>query len=171
MAVAMAGTLATTNSASSLTVNLNAECIKPSLRSHSPSLARLPKSRLVVRAQANPKTDNTNGRRAAVVGLGAALFSAFAISGNANAGLVEDLLAKSAANKDLNDAKRLATSGANIARAYTVQFGICQFPYNFTGCQDLARLKNVPFLTDDIKLECQGKAKYRCGSNVFWQGK
>ena len=104
-----------------------------------------------------------------MVGLGlGAIFSG--INANANAGLVEDLLAKSAANKDLNDAKRLATSGANIARAYTVQFGTCQFPYNFTGCQDLARTKNVPFLTDDLKLECQGKDKYKCGSNVFWQG-
>lgn len=41
----------------------------------------------------------------------------------------------------LNDKKRLATSGANFARAYTVEFGTCQFPYNFTGCQDLAKQK------------------------------
>ncbi|TJX47404.1 hypothetical protein E8P77_28490, partial [Soehngenia saccharolytica] len=138
MAVAMAGTLATTNTASSLTAE---HCMKPSVRSRSHSSSSSlslvsPKSRrMVVRAQ----SDNTNGRIAAVAGLGVALFSAFALSGNANAGLVEDLLAKSAANKELNDAKRLATSGANIARAYTVQFGTCQFPYNFTGCQDLAK--------------------------------
>ncbi len=43
--------------------------------------------------------------------------------------------------QELNDKKRLATSGANFARAYTVEFGSCQFPYNFTGCQDLAKQK------------------------------
>nr|ABR16050.1 unknown [Picea sitchensis] len=137
---------------------------------HSPkSLSSLPKlgsRRLVIRAESS--SGNANGRRAAVVGLGAALLSAIATSGSANAGLVEDLLVKSAANKALNDKKRLATSGANIARAYTVQFGTCQVPYNFTGCQDLAKIKNVPFLSEDMKLECEGKDKY-CGSNVFWK--
>lgn len=87
----------------------------------------------------------------------------------ANAGLVEDLLAKSAANKELNDKKRLATSGANTARAYTVTFGTCKFPENFTGCQDLAKVKDVPFLSEDLKLECEGKDKYKCASNVFWK--
>lgn len=43
--------------------------------------------------------------------------------------------------QELNDKKRLATSGANFARAYTVQFGSCKFPENFTGCQDLAKQK------------------------------
>lgn len=43
--------------------------------------------------------------------------------------------------QELNDRKRLATSGANTARAYTVQNGTCNFPFNFTGCQDLARTK------------------------------
>jgi Photosystem I reaction centre subunit N (PSAN or PSI-N) len=43
--------------------------------------------------------------------------------------------------QELNDKKRLATSGANFARAYTVEFGTCKFPYNFTGCQDLAKQK------------------------------
>jgi len=43
--------------------------------------------------------------------------------------------------QELNDKKRLATSGANFARAYTVQFGTCKFPENFTGCQDLAKQK------------------------------
>ncbi|KAH9305125.1 hypothetical protein KI387_009529, partial [Taxus chinensis] len=125
MAVAMAATLP----AASLFVNT--DCIKqPSLR------RRGSHSTLIV-------TAHDNGRRAAMLrlGLGLGLGSGALLSGNANAGLVEDLLAKSAANKELNDAKRLATSGANIARAYTVQFGTCQFPYNFTGCQDLARTK------------------------------
>jgi hypothetical protein len=46
-----------------------------------------------------------------------------------------------AIDQELNDKKRLATSGANFARAYTVEFGSCKFPYNFTGCQDLAKQK------------------------------
>jgi len=65
--------------------------------------------------------------------------------------------------------ERLATSGANFARAYTVEFGSCQFPYNFTGCQDLAKQKKVPFISDDLEIECEGKEKYKCGSNVFWK--
>jgi len=43
--------------------------------------------------------------------------------------------------QELNDKKRLATTGANFARAYTVEFGTCKFPENFTGCQDLAKQK------------------------------
>jgi photosystem I subunit PsaN len=43
--------------------------------------------------------------------------------------------------QELNDKKRLATSYANIARAYTVANGTCKFPENFTGCQDLAKKK------------------------------
>ncbi|CAM8882862.1 unnamed protein product [Rhodiola kirilowii] len=87
----------------------------------------------------------------------------------APARIIDDYLEIRKANKELNDKKRLATSGANFARAYTVQFGTCKFPYNFTGCQDLAKTKKVPFLSDDIDLECQGKDKYKCGSNVFWK--
>ncbi|KAJ0580406.1 putative photosystem I reaction centre subunit N [Helianthus annuus] len=88
---------------------------------------------------------------------------------SANAGVIDDYLEKSKANKELNDKKRLATSGANFARAYTVQFGTCTFPYNFTGCQDLAKTKKVPFISDDLELECKGKDKFKCGSNVFWK--
>nr|MCL8600420.1 hypothetical protein [Proteus mirabilis] len=121
----------------------------------------------VIRAQkAEPKV--TDGRRAALVYLAATLAAA-ASSSNANAGIIEEYLEKSNANKALNDKKRLATSGANFARAYTVQFGTCTFPYNFTGCQDLAKLKKVPFLSDDLAIECEGKEKYKCGSNVFWK--
>ena len=36
-----------------------------------------------------------------------------------------DLLAKSSANKELNDKKRLATSSANLARTRTVADGTC----------------------------------------------
>ncbi|GMH14971.1 hypothetical protein Nepgr_016812 [Nepenthes gracilis] len=108
----------------------------------------------------------SEGRRAALVGLAAALF---ATTSSARAGIIEEYLEKSKANKELNDKKRLATSGANFARAYTVQFGTCKFPENFTGCQDLAKQKKVPFLSEDIALECEGKDKYKCGSNVFWK--
>ncbi|KAG8051312.1 hypothetical protein GUJ93_ZPchr0009g1792 [Zizania palustris] len=107
------------------------------------------------------------GRRTALLGL-AAVFAATA-AGQARAGVIDEYLEKSKANQELNDKKRLATSGANFARAYTVEFGSCKFPYNFTGCQDLAKQKRVPFITDDLEIECEGKEKYKCGSNVFWK--
>lgn len=108
------------------------------------------------------------GRRAALLGL-AAVFAVTATTGSAKAGIIDEYLEKSKANKELNDKKRLATSGANFARAYTVEFGSCTFPYNFTGCQDLAKQKKVPFITDDLEIECEGKEKFKCGSNVFWK--
>ncbi|KAL8110542.1 photosystem I reaction center subunit N, chloroplastic-like isoform X1 [Apium graveolens] len=128
----------------------------------------------VIRAQSvkasdssESRNDGSQGRRAALLFLGAALFAT--ATSSANAGPIEDALERSKTNKDLNDKKRLATSGANFYRAYTVQFGSCNFPYNFTGCQDLARQKKVPFISDDLELECKGKDKYKCGSNVFWK--
>ncbi|KAA8515204.1 hypothetical protein F0562_018383 [Nyssa sinensis] len=111
----------------------------------------------------------SEGRRAALLCLAAALFTTAASTSTANAGVIEEYLEKSKANKELNDKKRLATSGANFARAFTVQFGTCKFPQNFTGCQDLAKQKKVPFLSDDLDLECEGKDKFKCGSNVFWK--
>ncbi|KAH9623681.1 hypothetical protein KSS87_017708 [Heliosperma pusillum] len=110
-----------------------------------------------------------DGRRAALFGLAAALVATSLSASNANAGIIDDYLEKSKANKELNDKKRLATSGANFARAFTVQFGTCKFPENFTGCQDLAKQKKVPFLSEDLDVECEGKDKYKCGSNVFWK--
>ncbi|MCE3051434.1 hypothetical protein HAX54_049826 [Datura stramonium] len=132
----------------------------------SPSLQKLP---VVIKAQhsSSANKDQSAGRRVALLGLAAALFTTAASS--ANAGVIDDYLEKSKANKELNDKKRLATSGANFARAYTVQFGTCKFPENFTGCQDLAKQKKVPFLSEDLALECEGKDKYKCGSNVFWK--
>ncbi|KAL4183769.1 hypothetical protein AMTRI_Chr11g156750 [Amborella trichopoda] len=104
------------------------------------------------------------GRRAAMLCLAAALFATTTVAAtDANAGVIDDYLEKSKLNK------RLATSGANFARAYTVEFGTCKFPENFTGCHDLAKQKKVPFLTDDLQLECEGKDKFKCGSNVFWK--
>ncbi|XP_021713868.1 photosystem I reaction center subunit N, chloroplastic-like [Chenopodium quinoa] len=133
-------------------------CVAPS------SCDKLP----VIKAQAQKEEKAIEGRRAAVFGLAAALV-ATSFSSNANAGVIEEYLEKSKANKELNDKKRLATSGANFARAYTVQFGTCNFPQNFTGCQDLAKQKKVPFISEDLELECEGKDKFKCGSNVFWK--
>ncbi|KAG6657317.1 photosystem I reaction center subunit N, chloroplastic isoform X1 [Carya illinoinensis] len=131
----------------------------------------------VIRAQqarvSEPKESRgSEGRRAALLCLTATLFTtaaAAASNSSANAGVIEEYLEKSKANKELNDKKRLATSGANFARAYTVQFGTCKFPENFTGCQDLAKQKKVPFISEDLELECEGKDKFKCGSNVFWK--
>ncbi|KAG1369968.1 Photosystem I reaction center subunit N, chloroplastic [Cocos nucifera] len=128
----------------------------------------------VIRAQqvraAEPKeVRGAEGRRAALLGLAAALFTTAAATSSANAGIIEEYLERSKANKELNDKKRLATSGANFARAYTVEFGTCKFPENFTGCQDLAKQKKVPFISEDLEIECEGKDKYKCGSNVFWK--
>ncbi|KAI5335443.1 PREDICTED: photosystem I [Prunus dulcis] len=123
-------------------------------------------------ARVSADSQKSEGRRAALLFLAATAFtsaSAAASNSFANAGVIDDYLEKSKANKELNDKKRLATSGANFARAFTVQFGTCKFPENFTGCQDLAKQKKVPFISDDLKLECEGKDKYKCGSNVFWK--
>ncbi|KAK8716338.1 hypothetical protein V6N13_043651 [Hibiscus sabdariffa] len=99
----------------------------------------------VIRAQQAKVSDTkesggSEGRRAAMLYLAATLFTTAAAS-STNAGVIDDYLEKSKANKELNDKKRLATSGANFARACTVQFGTCKFPENFTGCQDLAKQK------------------------------
>ncbi|XP_027341900.1 photosystem I reaction center subunit N, chloroplastic-like [Abrus precatorius] len=125
-----------------------------------------------IKAQHSSKESQANeGRRSALVYLAATLFTASAAASNssANAGVIEEYLEKSKANKELNDKKRLATTGANFARAYTVEFGTCKFPENFTGCQDLAKQKKVPYISDDLEIECEGKDKYKCGSNVFWK--
>ena len=125
----------------------------------------------VIKAQrvGGDDVDGSSGRRSAMVFLAATLFSSAAVSASANASVFDEYLEKSIANKELNDKKRLATSGANFARAFTVQFGSCKFPENFTGCQDLAKQKKVPFISEDLALECEGKDKFKCGSNVFWK--
>lgn len=30
-------------------------------------------------------------------------------------------------------------------------------------------LQKVPFISEDLELECEGKDKFKCGSNVFWK--
>merc|ERR1712174_100158 len=69
---------------------------------------------------------------------------------------VAEMLENSTANKDLNDKKRAATSGASLARSRTVTDGTCAFPNNLIGCENLAELGDVKYLSDDIKLECEG---------------
>jgi photosystem I subunit PsaN len=77
----------------------------------------------------------------------------------AHADLTSDLLAKSAANKGLHDKQRLATSGANFARTRTVTDGTCAFPTNWVGCENSAETGDVKYLSDDLKLECEGTAE------------
>ncbi|KDO50312.1 hypothetical protein CISIN_1g029577mg [Citrus sinensis] len=85
----------------------------------------------VIRAQqvdVSKESRGTDGRRAAMALLAVTLFTTAtaAASSSANAGVIDEYLERSKANKELNDQKRLATSGANFARAYTVQFGTCK---------------------------------------------
>ncbi|KAK9292384.1 hypothetical protein L1049_020351 [Liquidambar formosana] len=151
--------------------DLNAKLVSmPSVASAVVSGHKLP----VIRAQQAKVSDSkesrgSEGRRAALLFLAASVFTTAVSTSSANAGVIEEYLEKSKINKELNDKKRLATTGANFARAYTVEFGTCKFPENFTGCQDLAKQKKVPFISDDLALECEGKDKFKCGSNVFWK--
>jgi photosystem I subunit PsaN len=52
------------------------------------------------------------------------------------------------------DKKRLATSGANLARSRTVADGSCTvFTNNFFGCEELAPKPNK-FIAADKAIEC-----------------
>eukprot|EP00244_Chara_vulgaris_P007398 TRINITY_DN276_c0_g1_i2.p1 TRINITY_DN276_c0_g1~~TRINITY_DN276_c0_g1_i2.p1 ORF type:complete len:164 (-),score=30.93 TRINITY_DN276_c0_g1_i2:941-1432(-) len=133
----------------------------------SPSSGSAPNNNRGFVCRALADAEATSRREALTMAAAAMAAGIFSLSGKANASLTEDLLAKSAANKALNDKKRSLTSYANLARAYTVQNGTCAFPDNFTGCQDLAKRKAVPFLSDDLALECEGTEKGKCGSNNF----
>jgi len=82
------------------------------------------------------------------------MFATSTASPSVRADIIDDLKAKSEANKSLNDRKRLATSGANFARSRTVQDGTCQFPSNFFGCDIEAVAGKVKYISDDIELEC-----------------
>lgn len=95
-------------------------------------------------------------KKAAAVSLAAAIAVA-APAFPAKAGLTEDLLARSEANKELNDKKRAATSSANFGRSRTVTDGTCYFPNNMLGCENYAEVSGkVKFLSDDLKIECEG---------------
>lgn len=102
-----------------------------------------------------------------ILGLGAAFaLSAVLTAAPAKADITAELLVKSAANKELNDKKRLATSSANVARARTVTDGTCAFPNNFFGCEETSAkfTGGVRFIQDDVDLECSGNATGRCAS-------
>mmetsp|Transcript_9038 Transcript_9038/g.25751 ORF Transcript_9038/g.25751 Transcript_9038/m.25751 type:complete len:159 (-) Transcript_9038:54-530(-) len=116
--------------------------------------------RATVRCQAargHRASSGVQGRRQ-VFSLLAGTLGLVALGGQAEAAVpsVETMLERSQANKDLNDKKRAATSGANLARSRTVTDGTCAFPNNLIGCENLAELGDVKYLSDDIKLECEG---------------
>ncbi|KAF8055286.1 hypothetical protein HT031_006812 [Scenedesmus sp. PABB004] len=123
--------------------------------------ARPARAAVVVRASAQ-------GRRE-LLGFGAAaLLASLAAAAPAKADLTSDLLAKSSANKALNDKKRLATSSANVARSRTVADGTCSFPQNMFGCETSAAryTGGVKFIADDYALECEGSDAGKCASKV-----
>ena len=74
----------------------------------------------------------------------------------ARADLTSDLLARTEANKELNDKKRAATSSANFERSRTVTDGVCKFPQNMLGCEIASSTGDVAFLSADKALECEG---------------
>ncbi|MEG9514791.1 hypothetical protein LZ318_14080, partial [Saccharopolyspora indica] len=97
---------------SELNAKLNSSVASPPVCGVKLPVIKAQKAR-VAESQAN------EGRRSALVYLAATVFTAAAASSNAsaNAGVIEEYLERSKANKELNDKKRLATSGANFARA------------------------------------------------------
>ena len=94
-------------------------------------------------------------QKAAAVALAAAVAVA-APAFPAKADLTSDLLARSEANKELNDKKRALTSSANFERSRTVTDGVCEFPKNFLGCEIASSKGGVKFLSDDKDVECEG---------------
>ncbi|GFY87512.1 photosystem I reaction center subunit PSI-N, chloroplast, putative [Actinidia rufa] len=98
-----------------------------------------------------------------------ALLTSFPTFGRVQPKAISCISPKPKAAFDQGTIEEVGDSGANFAWAYTVEFGTCKFPDNFTGCQDLAKQKKVKFISEDLALECEGKDKYKCGSNVFWK--
>jgi photosystem I subunit PsaN len=94
-------------------------------------------------------------QKAAAIALAAAVAVA-APAFPAKADLTSDLLARTEANKELNDKKRALTSSANFERARTVTDGVCEFPKNFLGCEIASSKGGVAFLSDDKDIECEG---------------
>jgi len=86
--------------------------------------AQAPRARAVTCCQ---MAQENSGRRQAL-GLAAAALAAAVLVPSAKADLTADLLAKSAANAELHNKQRLATSNANFARSRTVTDGTCKFP-------------------------------------------
>jgi len=114
---------------------------------------------VTVKAQAAPK--RVQKQQIVDTKRAAALFAAAAVSVSLNvaparADLTSDLLAKTEANKELNDKKRAATSSANFERSRLVTDGFCNFPDNIFGCVNAATRGDVKYLSDDLKVECEG---------------
>lgn len=95
-----------------------------------------------------------------------ALFAAAAVVPGAKADLVADLLAKSEQNKSLHDKQRLATPGANFHNSRTIADGTCAFPKNLFGCGNHVVAGDVKFISDDIKIECEGAEPGKCNSRI-----
>jgi len=110
-----------------------------------------------VKASAQAPKKQEKARRAVSLGL-AAVTAITLQTAPAHADLTSDLLARTEANKALNDSKRAATSSANFERSRLVTDGYCQFPQNVFGCQNAAEKGSVKFLSEDMALECQGTA-------------
>ena len=95
-----------------------------------------------------------DNKKAAAIALAAVIATAPVFP--AKADLTSDLLARSEANKELNDKKRALTSSANFERSRTVTDGVCEFPKNFFGCEIASSNGGVAFLSDDKDIECEG---------------
>ncbi|PRW21055.1 magnesium-dependent phosphatase-1 isoform A [Chlorella sorokiniana] len=128
-----------------------------------------PQQRRAARTAVVASADN----RAAAGFAAAALAAAVLINAPvAHADLTEDLLAKSAANKALNDKKRLVSSYSNFARSTSVSAGTCSFPNNWFGC-DVGVVAPDSIIKQDIKLECEGKDAGNAGGKAeahTWDG-
>lgn len=76
--------------------DLNSKLVStPSVASPIKQTRKMP----VIRAQNVRENDGSQGRRAALLGLGAALFATVASNSPANAGVIDEYLEKSKANK------------------------------------------------------------------------
>eukprot|EP00227_Mantoniella_beaufortii_P020494 CAMPEP_0197586050 /NCGR_PEP_ID=MMETSP1326-20131121/8159_1 /TAXON_ID=1155430 /ORGANISM="Genus nov. species nov., Strain RCC2288" /LENGTH=159 /DNA_ID=CAMNT_0043150639 /DNA_START=70 /DNA_END=549 /DNA_ORIENTATION=+ len=96
-----------------------------------------------------------DNRKAAAAAIAVAL-AVTAPAFPARADLTSDLLERTAANKELNDKKRMATSSANFERSRTITDQTCAFPNNFFGCEIYSSSADVKFLSADKALECEG---------------
>ncbi|KAF6250768.1 chloroplast photosystem I subunit N [Scenedesmus sp. NREL 46B-D3] len=137
------------------------------LATRSAASTRVASARPARRASVVVRASAQNRRE--LLGFGAAaLLATLTAAAPAKADLTTDLLARSSANKALNDKKRLATSSANVARSRTVADGTCRFPYNMFGCETAAAkyTGGVRFIADDYALECQGKEDTKCANRM-----
>jgi len=146
--------------------SLYAQKIRMALATKSTFGCRVAAARPASRAAVVVRASSESSSRRELLGLGAALVAFTLNLAPAQAGVVDDLLAKSSANKTVNDKARLASSSANLARSRTVQDGTCSFPTNFFGCESLADnfTGGVKYIKEDKDLECAGQEKGKCAS-------